>query len=100
MNALRIRKHLNAPIAELPELTPMVGKDVEIIVIDESDAAVRRVGPEPTNVPGGAPPIESIECLRSDIPDDPFGPDFERIIQEWRREPWRPHDPLEEPGIG
>ena len=40
MNALRIRKRLEAPIPELPELTPLIGKDLEIIVLEETTPAV------------------------------------------------------------
>ena len=36
MNAVRFRKRLDAPVPEFPELTPMVGKEVEIIVLEES----------------------------------------------------------------
>jgi hypothetical protein len=36
MNAIRIRQRLNSHIVDLPALAPMVGKDVEIIVIEES----------------------------------------------------------------
>lgn len=37
MNAIRIRRRLVAPIAELPELSSMLGKDVEIIVLEPDD---------------------------------------------------------------
>jgi uncharacterized protein (DUF433 family) len=33
MTAVRIHKHLDSPIPQLPELTPMVGGDVEIIAL-------------------------------------------------------------------
>jgi uncharacterized protein (DUF433 family) len=35
MNAVRIRKRIDGPIPQLPELAPMIGKVVEIIVIEE-----------------------------------------------------------------
>ena len=92
MNALRIRKHLKGPIAELPELTPMVGKDVEIIVIEENPSG----SPEPSPVAGVGKPFESLEQVRSKLPGDPFGPDFERTIREWRNEPWSSHELAEE----
>jgi hypothetical protein len=38
MNAIRIRQHLNSHIADLPALAPLVGKNVEIIVIEDSEA--------------------------------------------------------------
>jgi hypothetical protein len=36
MNAIRIRKHLDSATLVLPELQPLVGKDVEIIVLEDS----------------------------------------------------------------
>jgi hypothetical protein len=42
MNAIRIRQRLDSEVAELlPQLAPMVGKDVEIIVLEDSDAPRR-----------------------------------------------------------
>src|SRR5580698_951856 len=35
MNAIRIHKKLNSQILDLPELAPLLGKTVEIIVIEE-----------------------------------------------------------------
>jgi len=35
MNAIRIRKHLDSATLVLPELQPLVGKDVEIIVLED-----------------------------------------------------------------
>jgi hypothetical protein len=44
MNALRIRKYLDSHI--LPELTPMIGKHVEIIVLEEPEMAAPHLGPK------------------------------------------------------
>jgi len=41
MNAIRIYRHLDSVIPQLPELTPLVGRDVEIIAL-ESGEALRR----------------------------------------------------------
>src|SRR5258708_4268424 len=38
MAPVRIRKHIDAPIPGLPELTPMIGKTVEIIVVERPDS--------------------------------------------------------------
>ena len=38
MNAVRIRKHVDSDTLHLPELRPMIGKDVEIIVIEQDGA--------------------------------------------------------------
>ena len=39
MNAVRIRRRLDAPIAELPELSPLVGKEIEIIALEAEGPA-------------------------------------------------------------
>ena len=36
MNAIRIRTHIDSATLHLPEIKDMIGKDVEIIVIEES----------------------------------------------------------------
>jgi len=36
MNAIRISTHLDSEHLYLPEIRPLVGKDVEIIVLEES----------------------------------------------------------------
>ena len=38
MNAIRVRQHLTSRVIDLPELEPLVGKNVEIIVIEEPDS--------------------------------------------------------------
>src|SRR5690349_5567272 len=35
MDPVRIRKHLDGPIPQLPELAPLVGKNVEIIAFED-----------------------------------------------------------------
>jgi hypothetical protein len=37
MNAIRIRKQVTSNTLELPELAPLIGKAVEILVIEESE---------------------------------------------------------------
>ena len=37
MEAIRLKKHIESETVYLPELRPLIGKDVEIIVLDESD---------------------------------------------------------------
>ncbi|HZL38263.1 MAG TPA: hypothetical protein VFC78_23310 [Tepidisphaeraceae bacterium] len=36
MNAVRIRKHLDRSIPELPDLAQLIGKNVETIVLEEA----------------------------------------------------------------
>lgn len=40
MNALRIRRKLDSETLHLPELKPLIGKTVEIIVLDETGPAI------------------------------------------------------------
>lgn len=44
MRAVRIRKRLESHVVDLPELRPLVGKDVEIIVLEE-EASVATANP-------------------------------------------------------
>lgn len=65
------------PPAELPE-----GATVEVSLV-------------PT--PAQRPPLASIELLRSKLPSDSFGAEFEETIRMWRGGAWRawPQEPLE-----
>jgi hypothetical protein len=66
--------------ASLPE-----GAAVEVSVVAGS------------HLPPQRPPVTSLDQLRSKLPGDPFGPDFEQTLRQWRSEPWRsvPQEPLE-----
>lgn len=94
LNALRIRKRLDAPIPQLPELAPMIGKTVDIIVLEEG--AGTHVPTEPTAqgqaaaAPDGrrSKPVQSLDQLRGREPGDAFGEEFEKTITEWRQAPW------------
>ena len=96
MNAVRIRRRLNAPIPELPELAGMVGKNVEIIVIEEPEADAPPAydfwkGPSAEELAAqqDVGPVTSLEQLQaeSDMSDAFIG--FEQAVREWRHEPWR-----------
>jgi hypothetical protein len=41
MNAIRIKKHLDSETLHLPEIKGMVGKEVEIIILEEQPVAQR-----------------------------------------------------------
>lgn len=43
MSTVRIRRRLSSPIAELPELDCMIGKDLEIVVSERSGADAGQV---------------------------------------------------------
>lgn len=81
MKAVRIRKKLDEPIPQLPELAPWVGRVVEIIVLDESDA----MDAQPNETEVGAPRFED---LVGGWPDDARDDGFEQAVQELRRRPW------------
>ena len=54
MHAIRLRKHLASPVIDAPELASLVGKDVEIIVLEESEPTVSAVlaGPKAGSAKG------------------------------------------------
>jgi hypothetical protein len=45
MNAILIRRQLTSHVVDLPELEPMVGKAVEIIVLEEPELSSKK-GPK------------------------------------------------------
>lgn len=51
MNAIRIRKQLTSHVIDLPELEPLVGKKVEITVVEEPDEPAK-VGPKAGSAKG------------------------------------------------
>lgn len=51
MQAVRIRKRLDSSQLDIPELRPFVGKTVEIIVLEEAEAATPA---RPPRKPGSA----------------------------------------------
>ena len=96
MNALRIRKRLDVPIPELPELAPLVGRTVEIIVLDESPGAATgggfydRPSANALAAAQGVGAVVSIDQLRSAEPDAGESMDgFDDAVGRWRQEPWR-----------
>jgi hypothetical protein len=117
MNALRIRKRLDAPIPQLPELTPLIGKDLEIIVLEDTTPPFTAKG-NPWNPKSaqelaeerGIKPIQSIDQLQGNKqkpvarfedllggwPEDQLDDGFEEAVDQWRREPWRSEDPLKD----
>ena len=77
MSAIQFDKHLHRPIAELPELTPLVGKHVRITATDEPPAAA----------------LQSLDQLRSNHQgNDSDFEGFDEALRAWRAEPWRTED--------
>jgi hypothetical protein len=66
MNALRIKRRFESPIPELPELNPLIGKDVEIIVLEEPAPAPRKVDMSALDAMAGTDALDfdAIEELR------------------------------------
>lgn len=98
MNIIRIRKRLSAPVPGLPELTPLVGKTVRIVAVEESaDQDINDDGfwDSPTAdelaAEQGVGPIRSIDDLaRTDFENAFDG--FDEALRHWRNEPWRDED--------
>lgn len=96
MNAVRIRRRLKGPIPEFPELEGMIGKSVEIIVIEEPEVNSPPAydfwnGPSAGELAAqqGVGPVTSLQQLQggSDVSDAFNG--FEETLREWRGESWR-----------
>jgi hypothetical protein len=95
MNAVRFRKRLDVPVPELPELTPMVRKEVEIIVLDDAEnqgipAPEREMTAlEKYNAThGGPPPVANFEDLMGGWPEEERDDGFEEWVNKIRREPY------------
>lgn len=81
MSVLRIRKRLDEPIPQLPELTPLVGRTVEIIVRDESDIEASE------HVANAGSPAR-FDDLLGGWPEDEQADGFEEAVRELRRRSW------------
>ena len=99
MNALRFRKHLGAPISELPELASMVGKDIEIIVLDDSARTFTEEQPtsplsaiEKVDAELGPIPLFDYNAQRGGWPEDERNDGFEEAVAELRRQPCAPKE--------
>ena len=67
MNAIRITRRLDSHVIDLPELAPMVGKRVEIVVLEEPDAE------QPTAGPQGGTAKGEVLWMAPDFDDTPEG---------------------------
>ena len=67
MNAIRIRKHIDSDTPHLPELRALIGKTVEIIILDEtSNSVFEQLETEETFF-GLAPPLPTPEEYRANL---------------------------------
>jgi hypothetical protein len=88
VNALRIRKRLDGPIPELPELNPMIGRMVEIIVLDESAGSLGKAETSFQPSDDEAGPVPRFDDLLGGWPSDQVDDDFEQAIGELRHKRW------------
>ena len=84
LNAVRIRKTLGSLIPELPELSPLVGKTVEIIVLEEG-------GAETSPTFWESPDVEQLRIAQAVSP----GSTLDVLIGGW---PEKTDDGLDEDG--
>jgi hypothetical protein len=80
MSVVRIRKRLDLPIPQLPELAPLIGKDVEIIAREQSGTG------------GDVHKPARFGDLKGGWPEDQIDDGFEEEVDRWRQEPWRASD--------
>ena len=71
MNAIRISRRLDSHIVDLPELAPLVGRRVEIIVLDE--------GLDPVEPPS-APTASAFGCGKG---EGWMAPDFDETPEDF-----------------
>ena len=93
VKAVRIRKTLDSPIPGLPELTPMIGKTVEIIVIEETGAGLPFGYWESPTVDAlraahGVEPVMSLDDLMGGWAE-PIDDGFDEALSRWRHEEWQ-----------
>lgn len=89
MNALRIRKTIDGENLYLPELRDWAGKDVEIIILEESPPSSREPLETMGTFLGLAPPeltpverAANIEQIRRDAGDNPEMLGFLKAIED------------------
>jgi hypothetical protein len=83
MQALRIRTKIDsAYLSSIPQLDALIGKDVEIIVIEEPIAEMLEA--KPSSTPPAAQPFDARKAC-SGGPEG-MGDGFEEALTRWRRE--------------
>ena len=90
MNAIRITKRIDSDMLHVPELRPLIGREVEIIVlhpaaperISASEFWKQRTVDELAAAQGVSGPVP-FECLRGDWSDSDFD-GFDEAVNAWR----------------
>jgi hypothetical protein len=99
MNAIRVRTKIDSDTLHIPELRSMIGKDVEIIVLDDQPAAASSVldsvdpqafwkgkSLDELAAEQGVRPLDTLKSpVSSQFTADDFE-GFEEALEEWRRE--------------
>jgi len=97
MNAIRVKKKLDSETLHLPELRPLLGKQVEIIVLEDTAQPITNAD-EFWNPPSleelarrqGVKGPASFDDLQGTFTEEDFE-GFEEALREWRSE-WRRTD--------
>lgn len=88
MSAIRVKTVIDSDTLHLPQLRPLIGRAVEIIVIDQQPAeefwAARTVD-ELATMQGVTPP-KALDDLYGDWTDKDFE-GFEQAVRKWRESP-------------
>jgi hypothetical protein len=97
MNAIRIRKKIDSETIYIPELRPMIGREVEIIVLEDRPASTPVDAVDPTvfwrgqtveelAAEQGVAPYSSDDPRRVTFSEDEFE-GFDETLAAWRKEP-------------
>lgn len=99
MNAIRFRKKIDSDTLHIPELRSMIGRDVEIIVLEDQPAAtpspLDRVDPQAfwrgktLDELAAEQGVRPLDTLKSPASSQFTAEDFEgfdEALEEWRRE--------------
>jgi hypothetical protein len=96
MNAIRIRKKIDSETIHIPELRPMIGHEVEIIVVDDRQTAASVDGVDPNAfwkgktidelaAEQGVAPYSSDDPRRVTFSEEDFE-GFDETLEAWRNE--------------
>jgi hypothetical protein len=90
MNVIRIRQKIESETLHLPQVRPMIGHDVEIIIVDRAQVAGASNGDSPSldevAAAQGNRPVRRLEELLGGWPEDQRDDDFEQAREQWRAE--------------
>ncbi len=95
MNAIRIRRKINSETIHIPELRGMIGRDVEIIVLEDRPSSLDGIDPQAfwkgktvdeLAMEQGVEPLTSLESpVSSQFTAEDFE-GFDEALEQWRNE--------------